>query len=135
MWLNCFRIRRLAQKTIGRDLADSIYGIDEKPLHFNEAGSKNVRTLEIAGAPCVQLKQNHAATRERCTIMTSVSSNPAAASMPARMPVEIMFKAKSARRTSKLVPPPDLRVSICWSVKGSYRQEHIMSYLLRWLEP
>ena len=50
MWLNMIRIRRLAYKLLGKDLADQIYGIDEKPLHFNESGSKNVGTLEIL--PC-----------------------------------------------------------------------------------
>jgi hypothetical protein len=68
-------------------LRDDIYGIDEKPIHFNESGSKNVRTLEIAGAPEVRLKQNHAATRERVSIMTTVSSNLNAATQPARLPV------------------------------------------------
>jgi hypothetical protein len=135
MWLNCIRVRRLAQQTLGRDLADSIYGIDEKPLHFNEAGSKNVRTLELSGAPCVQLKQNHAATRERCTIMTTVTSNLVVASMPSRPPIEIMFKAKGPRRIRPLVAPPDLNFSITWAVKGSYRTEHMLTFLDRWLDP
>ena len=53
MWLNLFKVRRLAQRLLGRDLSDQIYGIDEKPLHFNESGSKALATLEIAGAPAV----------------------------------------------------------------------------------
>ena len=65
MWCNLFRIRRLAQWFLQRDLADSIYGIDEKPLHFNEAGSKNHGTLDIAGVPVCRLKANHAASREK----------------------------------------------------------------------
>ena len=78
MWMNVIRIRRLAQHFLGRDICDHIYGIDEKPLHFNENGSKVTRTLEIEGAPVVALKENHAATRERCSLMTAVSSNKAA---------------------------------------------------------
>ncbi len=98
MWTNVFRIRRLAQILTGNDLSQRIYGIDEKPLHFNEAGSKHVRTLEIAGAPSVKLKENHAATRERCTVMTCVASNSQAASQPRRLPIEVLFKAKTNRR-------------------------------------
>ncbi len=39
-------------------MADKIFGIDEKPVRMNEAGSKNVRTLEIVGAPAVSLKES-----------------------------------------------------------------------------
>ena len=98
MWANTFRVRRFAQLVVGNDLSQKIYGIDEKPLHFNEAGSKNVRTLEIAEAPVVKLKENHAATRERCTVMTCVTSSSTAASQPRRLPIEVLFKAKTARR-------------------------------------
>ena len=138
MWLNVIRIRHLAVRCLGKDLADQIYGIDEKPIHFNEAGSKNVRTLEIAGAPEVKLKQNHAATRERASLMTCVSSNKAATSAvsnPRRLPIEILIKAKSGRRIKAIKLPEDLNVSLQWAEKGSYRQEHIVRYLERWLDP
>ena len=46
-WTNNIRIRRLAELTLGHDLSGRIIGVDEKPLHFNESGSKNVSTLEI----------------------------------------------------------------------------------------
>jgi hypothetical protein len=134
MWLNCIRVRRLAERTIGRDLSEAIYGIDEKPIHFNESGSKNVSTLEIAGAPSVRLKQNHAATRERVSLMTVVTSSPLAASQPRRLPLELLFKAKSARRTRHLDLPDDLNVSVQWAEKGSYRVEHILNFLKRWLD-
>jgi hypothetical protein len=87
MWVNTFKVRRLSQRLLNRDLADEMYGIDEKPLHFNESGSKNVRTLEIAGAPSVKLKQNHAATRERVSVMTFTTSNLAAIHQPKGLPV------------------------------------------------
>ena len=89
MWVNNFKIRRLAEHFAGHDLAESIFGIDEKPVHFNEAGSKNCRTLEIVGAPVVRLKQNHAATRERVSVMTCVTSCVAAAEQEKRLPVAI----------------------------------------------
>lgn len=87
MWANTFRVRRLAQRLLGHDLDNHFYGIDEKPLHFNEGGSKCIRTLEIAGAPAVRLKQNHAATRERVSVMTMTTSNLAAIAVPGGLPV------------------------------------------------
>ena len=53
MWCNLIRLRRLGQWFLQRDLKDSIYGVDEKPLHFNEHGSKNKGTLELDGGSCV----------------------------------------------------------------------------------
>ena len=87
MWINTIKVRRLAQRLLGKDLSDDTYGVDEKPLHFNESGSKNVRTLELVGAPSVKLKENHAATRERVSVMTLVSSNLAAINQPLGLPV------------------------------------------------
>ena len=87
MWLNVIRVRRLGQRLLGHDLGDRIFGVDEKPLHFNEGGSKNVRTLELQGAPAVKLKENHAASRERVSVMTSVTSDAAAVNQPGRLPV------------------------------------------------
>ena len=47
MWTNLIRIRRLTERLFGNDMASAIYGIDEKPLHFNESGSKNTGSLEL----------------------------------------------------------------------------------------
>jgi hypothetical protein len=135
MWLNLIRVRRLAEIYLKSDLSEAIWGIDEKPLHFNESGSKAVRTLELVGAPSVRLKQNHAATRERASLMTSVTSDPLAASSPASMPLELLFKAQSEKRTRSLVVPADLRFSVSWSEKGSYRKDALLRYLQRTLPP
>ncbi len=86
MWVNSIKVRRLSQKLLGKDLADQMNGIDEKPLHFNESGSKCIRTLEIAGAPSVKLKQNHAATRERVSVMTFTTSKLATIQQPKGLP-------------------------------------------------
>jgi hypothetical protein len=134
MWANVFRIRKLAELCFGNDLADRIYGIDEKPIHFNESGSKNVRTLEICGAPAVKLKQNHAATRERVSVMTCVCSSAAVATQARKLPIELLFKAKSEKRTRALKAPPDMNMSFQWADKGSYRQLHIIQYFARWLD-
>lgn len=99
MWVNNVKVRRLAQRLLGRDLSDQLYGIDEKPLHFNEGGSKNIRTLELVGAPAVRLKQNHAATRERVSVMTTVSSNPVAIQQPKGLPVPDRPREPPPRRS------------------------------------
>ena len=135
MWLNVIRVRYLASCLLGDDLSTKMYGIDEKPLHFNEAGSKCRGTLEIAGAKSVKLKENHAATRERVSLMTTVTSSPVAASSAANMPLELLCKAQSHRRTAGLVLPANMAVSLAWSEKGSYRAANILKYLEKWLEP
>ena len=112
----------------------AFWGIDEKPLHFNEAGSKCIGTLEIAGAPVVRLKDNHSASRERVSLMTSVTSCPESAS-GALLPLELLCKAKSNRRTRGLGRPEDLRLSVQYADKGSYRKEKFIAYLERWLDP
>lgn len=89
MWLNVIRIRRFFGYLTGVDVGLRIIGIDEKPIHMNEGGSKGVRTLEIAGAKSVKLKENHAATRERVSVMTCVCSDPAAATQPRFPPVSL----------------------------------------------
>ena len=92
-----------------------------------------MRTLELHGAPEVRLKQNHQATRERLSLMTCVTSNPVEARRPANLPLEILFKARSEKRTRNLKATPGLKVSIAWAAKGSYRLENILAYLRRWL--
>jgi hypothetical protein len=135
MWSNLLRIRRLAEVCCGNDLEQAIYGIDEKPIHFNESGSKNSYTLDFAGVPAVKLKQNHSATRERVSVMTCVSSSQAAALQARKLPIEALFRAKSEKRTRKLKAPKDMNLSLQWALKGSYRLEHIIRFLDRWLDP
>jgi len=86
MWLNVFRVRYLAVKFLGFDIGVCIFSVDEKPLHFNEGGSKAIRTLEIQGAPAVRLKENHSASRERVSVMTATTSDMQAILQPGGLP-------------------------------------------------
>ena len=97
MWLNCIRVRRAAQRLLGHDLQYAIYGIDETPFHMNECGSKAIGTLEIQGAPVVRLKENHAATRQRVSVMTTVTSCRAAALQPRQLPIEVCVAGTSRK--------------------------------------
>ena len=94
MWMNNIRVRRLAERCFGYDLAESIYGIDEKPIHFNESGSKNCGTLEVQGAPIVALKENHSQTRERVSVMTCVTSNSELAASRRGPPLAIVGEGR-----------------------------------------
>ena len=42
-WSNVLRVRCLAEELIGVDIGAQMYGVDEKPIHFNESGSKATR--------------------------------------------------------------------------------------------
>ena len=135
MWVNVIKVRHLASRLIGDDLSQRIFGIDEKPLHMKEGGLKCVGTLEIAGAPMVVLKENHAQTRERVSLMTTVTSCEAVATWSELMPLELLCKGKSNKRIKDLRPPAGMRVSLQYSEKGSYRNENILRFLHRWLDP
>ena len=130
-WQNIQRVQQLGLRVLGRELP--VEGIDEKPIHFNEAGSKDVRTLEIKGAGDVELKQNHANTRERATVMTSTTSDKKKAARPEQyLPLELMKKAGSARTLKGIKLPKNMSVAVTWSPKGSYRHEDILGYIRRW---
>ncbi len=112
MWLNLVRVWRLAERLLCHDLGDRIFGIDEKPLHFNESGSKSVRTLKIQGSPAVRFKENHTATRDRCSIMTSVSSDRTDAARPAKPAhrVDVQGQVGQAdRQSDRTAGPEDVR--------------------------
>jgi len=137
MWRNNIVVRALAQATLKKDLP--IFGLDQKGVHMNEAGSKCIATLEIAGAPAVPIKLNHAATRSRVSFMTTVTSDAEAARQPRRLPLEILVKGTSDQRRGRILRsfqlPPDLNMSKQVGPKGSYRTDHIITFLARWLLP
>ena len=58
--------------------------------------------------------------------MTSVTSCSEVVASAAMMPLELLVKAKSNRRTSGLAVPDGMRVSLQYSEIGSYRTENIL---------
>ncbi len=137
MWLNLTRVRQLALLCFSHDLP--MVGLDQKGLHYNESGSKATSALALQGEPAIALKENHAQTRARFTVMTAVVSD--ARLLPRRggaPPIEILFKGKTARILRDLAAPPSLPladVSLAFADRGSHRLEHVLAYCLRWLEP
>ena len=90
----------------------SVEGLDQKGIHMNETGSKNTPVLCLKGAPEVALKENHAATRQRVSLMTVVTSDPARASRPGGPPLEVMFKGETKRVVKDVEVPIAVNMSI-----------------------
>ena len=104
MWLTNVRIRALALVCLGFDLP--IYGFDQKGIFMNEAGSKNVGMLALEGEMNVALKENHAATRNRVSIMTTVVSTQSGLdAIEHGLPIEIVFKGTSDRLLKDMEMP------------------------------
>ena len=104
MWLTNVRIRALALVCLKVDLP--ICGFDQKGIYMNEAGSKNVGVLALDGDTTVALKDNHAASRTRVSLMTSVVSTQCwIDSFEHGLPIEIVFKGASDRLLKTVEKP------------------------------
>jgi hypothetical protein len=109
----------------GGDLSPASFCIDAKPMHFNESGSKNVRTLEFRSAPAVSLKENHAATRKRFSVMTTVTSTEVVATSPGSPP----WPHRLARPPRMIVPWPR---ELCGSCHDRRRPPNRRNWYKRW---
>ena len=79
---------------------------------MNEAGAKNVGVLALDGAEEVPLKENHAATRSRVSLITTVVSQQADVdALEHGLPVEIMFKGQTDKIVRHLEVPAASNVS------------------------
>ena len=134
MWMNNFRVRYMAKLYLGKDLSERIFGIDEKPIHFNESASKAVKTLHYEGAPFVVLRTNHSASRDRLSLMTMVTSWRALCRCVMKPPIALCVRAKSAQKLASVVLPHRFRISLDWSLSGSYDKVRFYAYLDTWLE-
>ena len=128
MWLNTIRVRALALLLLKYDLEAD--GFDQKPVHRNEAGSKLQPTLSIKGCPEIAIKELHSETRERFSVNTLVTSRRALAL--AGPPVEVLFKGGAGIEADLLGELPSIGMPclfVAVSNSGSYRMEHILTYL------
>ena len=151
-WSNVFRVRGLIRAKFGYDPA--LWNFDQSPYHMNEAGSKETGTLALRGQPVVVLKEGHAATRSRWTMNTmcisdfddanthgggGIQGDEAAPTVVGMLPpLELMFKAQGCQLEHRLqasIPADASWMSVTTSPKGSYREEHVLAYLERHLEP
>ena len=75
MWLNIIRVQALAALLHERRM--EFFCADQKPLHMNEAGSRQTGTFDIGGTEQVKLRACHAASRSRVSLMTTTTSSEA----------------------------------------------------------
>ena len=139
-WENTFRLRRAAQLCLGYDLA--MDNVDQSPFHKNEAGSKDVCSLSLRGAPTVPLIEGHAATRSRWSANTTTQSDyeePDYGHEPDCPPLECQFKADGHHLEAKLnqyIRGYGFKwLSVSTSPKATYREEHIIAFLRRHFQP
>ncbi|CAK0909832.1 unnamed protein product [Prorocentrum cordatum] len=106
------------------------FSADQKPSWMNNAGRRPMYARR--GSRRVAAKENHAATRDRYTILTCVQSwQPLDGAVP---PVAVLFKAQSgARLRQELQVPPWMHLQ--FQEKGSYRADDVMDALGFALQP
>ena len=102
------------------DMEPMILGSDQMPLHRNE--SSNEKTLSFKGIDAF-VKENHALSRERMTLMTTVSSSP---SLPPP-PFELLFKGVGSR--THVESPPNSGITFQWAEKRSYRVANVLAFI------
>jgi hypothetical protein len=127
-WLNNIRVRHFAMKMLLLDPGRHVDCADQKGWHMNQAGSRLVNTLSLAGVAEVPLKENHGDTRSRLTLMTFTSNN--LNHIKAGLPLEICFKVDgTGERVLEGLQVPPGAFSVRCSDSGSYREEHVYLYL------
>ena len=139
-WANIFRVRRCMARCLGYEPV--IENFDQSPFHMNEIGSSGAGTMSIRGGGSVALKEGHAATRERWTANTMVTScTERAAGIP---PLQVMFRVEGSGggcgerilpRLQAAVPQWAPWMSVRVSPSGSYNESDIIDYMQQVLEP
>ena len=128
VWRANLHIRWLAHYCLGRKLI--AWGCDQKPIYMNEGGHKNQPTCHFEGAELAVAKDNVAQSRERVSVMTTVTSDMAEA-LAGRLPVALCFKGKTDRIIQNLPKSLGKHVIFQYAPKGSYRVEHVVEFLQR----
>ena len=128
VWRANLSIRWLAHYCLG--IQPVVWGCDQKPIYMNEGGHKNMPTCHFEGAELAVAKDNIAQSRERVSIMTTVTSDKAHA-LSHSLPVALCFKGKTDRILQNLPKGLGKHVIFQHSPKGSYRVEHVVQFLER----
>lgn len=103
----------------------NIVSADQMPIHRNESSAQKTLNFSGRNVSCF-VKENTSLSRERCTVMTIVSSCPEKSRVP---PAEFVFKGKGLRLREKIAPPGKIQVQ--WAEKGSYRLQHVLEFIER----
>ena len=135
-WCHFLRVRKLIILLKGHDPV--LENFDQSPFHMNRSGPQGCTTLSIRGCGVVPVKEGHAATRERWTANTMVTSSLSRAKkIP---PLELMFRAsgggdRMAPQLQRLIPPWAPWLTVVTGPKGSYRETDVLTYMEKVLEP
>ena len=126
---NMFRLRRL-WALCHPGVPMRWLSADQKPSWMNNAGRRPMYARK--GSRAVGAKENHAATRNRYTILTFVPSWASAGPEPP--PVAVLFKAAGggARLARELEVPPWMKLQ--FQEKGSYRADDVVE-AIQWALP
>ena len=117
---NIWTVRHTFIKLYGVD--PEIVMSDQMPLHRNESSGE--KTLNFKGSSqTTYVKENHSLSRERTTVMTSLSSEKVSTAP------KLEFVFKGVGTWVKLDPPAG--VTVQWAPKGSYRVEHMVNFCSR----
>lgn len=126
-WLNNIRVRHFARLTLKVDVGRHVDNCDQKGWYMNHAGAREKGTLSLAGCDVVPLKENHAATRTRLSLMTWTSNS--VAMIENKLPLELCFKSDSGERLVDELRLPSGKFSVRFSESGSYREQHVFLFL------
>ena len=132
---NVFRLRRLWELSFPKGTPMRWLSIDQKPSWFNNAG--HTGTFGQRGRHLPTVKENHAKTRERYTILTSVASYPMSETESWKTPqkVAVLFKAKEKGTVYKrLKDSVEPWMKVQTQENGSYRSCDVVE-ALEWLLP
>ena len=92
------------------------------PLHRNESSGQKSLNFSGRDQACF-IKENNHLSRERCTLITIVTSSKKRSAPP----VEFVFKGAGKRVT---VSPPE-KIQVQWAEKGSYRLQNMLTFIER----
>ena len=132
-WLNLARVRALCIEIFGYDPEQENW--DQSPFHKNESGSKDGKSLAVAGQIEVPLIEGHSDVRSRWTANLTTFSNKQRI-LDGELPyAELMFKAEGEVLQKRLQDhirsggnyPPWL--SVTTAEKGSYKEADVLNFL------
>ena len=136
-WLVFAKMRVIIKHHHGYE--PNVRNADQSPFHENEAGSAECNTLALKGAPTVPLVENHAATRKRWSLnsVTDSCEERVRKKLPG---FEMMFKFDGSQKQAELQAYVDsknlpFKVSVVTGPSGSYKEEDMIAFLEKWLEP
>ena len=136
-WINTHKWRKWVFLEFGYD--PDFRNVDQCPIHKNESGSKNYKTITCKNGATVPLCEGHAATRERMSVSSVTDSNEDRIKKKQLPGVEVMFEAEGKKKQADLQKYADdlkcpFKLSVVTGPSGSYKEEDLIAMQDKWLE-